>query len=319
MGRFTFGPVPSRRLGLSLGVNNVPYKHCSYSCVYCQAGRTTHLEVKRSFFQDPEELASEVVEAVDRLEVKPDFITFVPDGEPTLDACLGREAELIKSSVEVPLAVLSNSSLLWMEDVRSDLQVFDLVSLKVDAVSEDTWRRLNRPHPSLSLERVLEGVRIFADEYGGTLVVEVMLVEGLNAREEEYRRVAEFLRGVRADRVYLMVPTRPPAEEWVRAPSWDELARAREVFSEELGGDRVRLLASHEGPGFRLVGENFKDEVLRLIAVHPLRLDYFEELARERGLDAVRLLDELIDEGAVRIVEYGGLKFLIRSRGAPGA
>jgi len=146
--RLAFGPVPSRRLGKSLGINNIPAKTCSYSCVYCQLGRTTNMTTERQAIYKPEDIFIEVErkvdEAVSRNE-RVDYLAFVPDGEPTLDINLGKEISIFKQ-MEIPIAVITNASLIWRNDVKEDLLKANLTSLKVDAVSEDLWRRINRPH-----------------------------------------------------------------------------------------------------------------------------------------------------------------------------
>ncbi|RLF68121.1 MAG: radical SAM protein, partial [Thermoplasmata archaeon] len=213
----TFGPVPSRRLGRSLGINNIPYKICTYSCVYCQIGRTVNMTIKRRTFYDPMRVLKDVkirLEEVHRKGERVDYVTFVPDGEPTLDINIGKTAALI-GDLGIPVAIITNSSLLWREDVRQDLYNFDLVSLKLDAVSRDIWRRVNRPHRELSLERILDGILEFRKNYKGKLLTETMLIDGINY-EREIRKIADFVRKLSPDRAYIAVPIRPPAESWVR-------------------------------------------------------------------------------------------------------
>ncbi len=244
--KLIFGPVPSRRLGRSLGVNNIPPKHCTYSCVYCQVGRTARQEVVRKKFYEMEDLVQEATIAAERS--KPDYITFVPDGEPTLDINLGAEAREIKRRISFKLAVITNSSLLWREDVRRDLEAFDLISLKIDSMTERIWRRINRPHPSLSLERILDGMRHLFDRLGGErIITETMIVDKVNTEEDEIERIAEFLAELSPRTAYLSVPVRPPAERWVLPPSEEFLLKAREVLSEK--GLRVELLTRPEGSG----------------------------------------------------------------------
>jgi wyosine [tRNA(Phe)-imidazoG37] synthetase (radical SAM superfamily) len=182
-----FGPVPSRRLGRSLGVNNIPPKVCSYSCAYCQLGRTIKMQVERQTFYEPEDIVKNVREKIARVsEVgEPvDYLTFVPDGEPTLDINLGREIELLKP-LGINIAVISNGSLVWRQDVREDLVKADWVSLKVDSTREEIWRRINRPHRTLQLAAILDGMLEFAAVYKGELVTETMLVEGVNDRDDQ--------------------------------------------------------------------------------------------------------------------------------------
>ena len=163
----SFGPVPSRRLGRSLGINNIPPKICTYSCVYCQVGKTVEKQVKRSHFYDPEEIYRDVRKKVEEAQKRGesiDYLTFVPDGEPTLDVNLARTIELLKP-LGFKIAVITNGSLIWREDVRADLAKADWVSFKIDSTSEKTWRRINRPQRSMRLPAILSGMLEFADTY----------------------------------------------------------------------------------------------------------------------------------------------------------
>ena len=181
-----FGPVPSRRLGRSLGVNNIPAKTCSYSCVYCQLGRTTRLSIERRKFYPPREIYLRVAERLSLIKEKGekvDYVTFVPDGEPTLDVNLGHEIRLLKS-LGVKVAVLTNASLMSREDVRLDLMGADLVSVKIDSLHVKTWKRVNRPHPSLVLDKIIEGLKSFSKEYKGMLITETMMIEGVDYLNE---------------------------------------------------------------------------------------------------------------------------------------
>ena len=175
-----FGPVPSRRLGRSLGINNIPAKHCSYACVYCQVGRTTHpLSTRRAFYA-PQQVVQAVSDRLTQLRQqgeRVDYLTFVPDGEPTLDVHLGEAIELLRP-LGVPVAVMTNGSLLGQEEVRRELALADWVSVKVDSVDEAVWRRIDRPHPSLRLDEILQGIRVFAKSFAGVLDTETMLVRG---------------------------------------------------------------------------------------------------------------------------------------------
>jgi len=181
MNTLAFGPVPSRRLGRSLGINNIPPKTCSYSCVYCQVGKTNNITVDRKAFYKPEELLRAVRRKVDEATVRNeriDYLTFVPDGEPTLDLNISKEISSLKQTGMLT-AVITNASLLWREDVKEDLRKADFISLKVDAVSEDLWRKVNRPHKDLRLRMVLEGIREFIQESRGKVVSETMIIENI--------------------------------------------------------------------------------------------------------------------------------------------
>jgi len=316
VGKYVFGPVPSRRLGMSLGVNNIPAKHCTYSCVYCQLGRTMRLGVERREFYPPDEVANEVIESVRNLSSPIDYVTFVPDGEPTLDINLGNIVEKIKEKIEVPVAVLTNASLIFRDDVRSDLSLFDLVSLKVDSALPEVWSAVNRPHPRLSLDEVLEGIMAFARSYRGILITETMLVSGLNTSEHSIRETAKFISRVNPFKAYISIPIRPPAEAWVNLPSEDLIVSAYSLFAEALGLGKVELLSAFEGPEFTFISDPIKD-FLAIVSVHPMRLDYAYKFFERAGLNPNEVLEDLIRKGSVVKVSYGGRIFIMRKFSRP--
>ncbi|RLF10547.1 MAG: radical SAM protein [Thermoprotei archaeon] len=304
-----FGPVKSRRLGSSLGVNNIPYKFCTYSCVYCQLGATRSLTTQRRSFYKPEEIVRQVEEFLRKAQVKVDYVSFVPDGEPTLDVNLKIEIEMLKERVGKPIAVLTNSSLLWIEDVRSSLYEADFVSIKVDSVSEDVWRRVNRPHSSLKLERILEGILEFSRSYRGKLVTETMLVQGLNDSEESLRYTAGFIAQVKPSVAYISIPVRPPAEKWIKSPSDSSLVAAYSIFKETVDA-QVELLASIEPPP-EVRGDAVK-YLVSTVSVHPLKLEYAVKILEDSGLNPSDVLDELVKSEVISKVEYGGSTFIIK-------
>ncbi|MEM1586742.1 MAG: radical SAM protein [Candidatus Bathyarchaeia archaeon] len=232
-----FGPVPSRRLGRSLGINNIPYKVCTYSCVYCQLGKTTNKIVRRRRFYKPEDILTEVERKVEDLRLKGehiDYLTFVPNGEPTLDINLGREISILKK-IDIPTAVLTNASLFWNKSVRKSLLKADLVSLKVDAVSEELWRLVNMPHENLMLNKILEGVRKFAEEFNGAIISETMVIDEIEYNGE-FVRIGRFLGELKNLSIaYIIMPMRPPAEKWVKPARREILNRAFQTFSRILG------------------------------------------------------------------------------------
>jgi wyosine [tRNA(Phe)-imidazoG37] synthetase (radical SAM superfamily) len=305
-----FGPVPSRRLGRSLGVNNIPPKVCTYACVYCQLGRTVKLQVDRRAFYEPGEIFEAVQDKVKRareIGETMDYLTFVPDGEPTLDVSLGREIELLKP-LGIKIAVITNASLIWREDVREALMKADWVSLKVDSTREEVWRRINRPHGTLRLALILNGMLEFAKAYGGELATETMLVEGVNDGDDHVREVADFLARLKPARAYLSVPTRPPAEEWVRSPGEEAINRVYQTLSKRV--DQVEYLIGYEGDAFAFTG-SVEEDLLSITAVHPMRERAVSEfLARARADWPV--VRRLIAQNQLIEVEYKGRKFYIR-------
>jgi wyosine [tRNA(Phe)-imidazoG37] synthetase (radical SAM superfamily) len=305
-----FGPVPSRRLGRSLGVNNVPPKICSYACVYCQLGRTIKMSVERQQFYQPRDLLRAVEEKVQKAghsDEKIDYLTFVPDGEPTLDSNLGHEIDLLRA-LGLKIAVISNSSLIWREDVREDLRKADWVSLKVDSTRADAWSQIDRPHGSLALDSILEGVSEFASTFGGRLVTETMLVRGINDSRAHLEGVAEFLSQVHPSVAYLSIPTRPPAEDWVQTPAEDDLNQAYQIFSERL--DAVEYLIGYEGVSFALTG-GAEEDLLSITAVHPMRKDAVRALLSKAEADW-SVVEGLVDADLLAETEYSGETFYVR-------
>jgi wyosine [tRNA(Phe)-imidazoG37] synthetase (radical SAM superfamily) len=306
----TFGPVPSRRLGQSLGIGNVPPKTCSYSCVYCQVGPTPAPEIEPREFWSPGVVVEAVRRHVDKLRAqneRVDYLTFVPEGEPTLDRNLGQEIDGLRA-FGIPIAVISNGSLVWRADVRAALAKADWVSLKVDAADEGTWRRINRPQPSLGLATVLEGMLRFASEFQGELATETMLVRGLNDTDAAIEAVAAFLERLRPRIAYVAVPTRPPSEPWVLPASEEAINRAFQRFAERLS--HVELLTGFEGTGFGSTGDVVQD-LLAITGVHPMREDAVLALLAKNQADR-RVLDRLVADGQLRPVTYRDRTFYIR-------
>ena len=311
-GTLAFGPVPSRRLGKSLGINNIPAKTCSYSCVYCQLGKTVNMTTERQAFYKPEDILKEVKRKVGEAALRNeriDYLTFVPDGEPTLDLNLGKEISILKQA-GIPIAVLTNASLIWRDDVREDLPEVNLVSLKVDAVSEDLWRRINRPHKNLRLNAILEGITEFAKEFKGTIISETMLINGIDYGDE-FEKIAEFLKKLkRLDKAYIAIPTRPPTKKWAKPAKEDIINAAFQVFSEKLGANRVEYLIGYEGNAFAFTGK-VEEDLLSITAVHPMRETAVIEFLRKAGVDW-RVIETLIQEGKLIELEYEGNRYYMR-------
>ena len=306
-----FGPVPSRRLGRSLGINNIPPKVCSYSCVYCQVGKTSRMQIDRMPFYDPQEIYRDAEKKIAKALKKGesvDYLTFVPDGEPTLDVNLGNEIELLKS-LGLKIAVITNGALAWREDVREELAKADWVSCKIDSISEKVWRRINRPQRTLKPEAIWAGMLEFADGYSGTLVTETMLVKGINDSAESFREIAKFLNHLQPVKAYLAVPIRPPAEKWVRPPDANVINEAFQVFNEK--PFQVEYLIGYEGDAFAFTGDVQKD-LLSITAVHPMREQAVSAFLEKAGKDwsAIR---RMISSNSIIETAYGGEKFYIRN------
>jgi wyosine [tRNA(Phe)-imidazoG37] synthetase (radical SAM superfamily) len=268
------------------------------------------MSAERQQFYRPEEVFEAIREQVQKAQESGepvDYLSFVPDGEPTLDASLGETIDLLRT-LGVKIAVISNSSLIWREDVREDLKKADWVSLKVDSTREDTWRQIDRPHGSLVLESILEGIEEFASSIDGQLVTETMLVRGVNDTPEHLAEVAEFVARVDPSVAYLSVPTRPPAEDWVEVPAEADLNRAYQIMSQRL--DNVEYLIAYEGHEFAYTG-HVEEDLLSITSVHPMRRDAMKVFLSKAGADWP-VVERLVREGLLVETQYSGRTFYVR-------
>lgn len=305
-----FGPVPSRRLGRSLGINNIPPKHCGYACIYCQVGPTPAREIAPRPFHPPHEIREQVGLRLDSVRARGervDYLTFVPDGEPTLDSRLAEAIDSLRD-LGLPIAVISNASLIWREEVRAALARADWVSLKLDSVDADAWRRINRPHPDLALARILDGIRVFASEFHGDLVSETMLIAGINDGEAAISALGKFLREAGIRRAWLALPHRPPAVAGTRGPDEAVIVRAHQTLA-ALGID-VGLLTGYEGEDFAY-GGNLRRDLLAIAAVHPLRESAVRALVNKAHAD-MGVVARLLESGELRRVVHEGEAFYLR-------
>ena len=305
-----FGPVPSRRLGSSLGINNIPPKVCTYSCIYCQVGKTITLQSNRQTFYDPDELASEVKERVKELkkrDTKIDYLSFVPDGEPTLDSNLGNIIERIKP-LNIEIAVITNGSLINRNDVKEDLQKADLVSLKVDAATRKTWLKTDRPHKSLDQKAILDGMLEFIAVFKGVIITETMLCKGMNDTEKEIRKIADFLKLLKPAKSYISIPTRPTALKGI-LPATDEVLNiAYQIFTENV--DNVEYIIGYEGNNFGFSG-NVEEDLLGITSVHPMREEAVREYLKKAGADW-HIITDLIQRESLIELRYQGKNFYMR-------
>ncbi len=304
--KYVFGPVPSRRLGQSLGIDPVPLKTCNWNCVYCQLGRSRPMVNERIDYYPPEEILAEVEKAL--AAHKPgeiDWVTFVGSGETTLHASLGWLIQAVKTRTDLPVAVITNGSLLYLPEVRAELSAADVVLPSLDAGNPQLYREINRPHPEVTIERLLEGLVRFREEYQGKLWVEVMLVRGLNDTEKALREIAAALARIRPDEVHLLQPTRPPAEPWVQPPDEAGLLRARAIL-----GDIAAVMHPASGSYDLSGSESLVEAVIGIITRHPMREEELIDTLAHWSPGAVSAaLETLAHSGQAQVVERYGVRF----------
>ncbi len=299
-----YGPVPSRRLGRSLGVSPIPSKTCNYSCVYCQLGRTDQMLNERRDFYSPDEILDEIMEAVKEKKEEIDYITFVGEGEPTLYKSLGYLIEETKRKTSIPVAVITNGSLLSRNDVRDDLENVDVLLPSLDASEEETFLKINRPHRGIKFEEMLNGLIEFSRKRKGQLWAEVMLVKGVNDSEKELSGISKILRKVKVDRVYVNVPIRPPAEKWVEVPSDEALVRAHEILGSY-------VVNEYEMGDFQVGSGDPYEEIIHICERHPMRSDQIENLSKRFSIPFEEMLSQLERDPRVKEIEYRGKKFFL--------
>jgi len=306
----SFGPIPSRRLGKSLGINNIPsQKVCTYSCIYCQVGLTKKYRFERQTFYEPSVIYDSVQNHLEKLAErdKPDYLTFVANGEPTLDMNLGKSIKLLKS-LNIPVAVITNASLLNNPRVRADLRLADWVSVKIDSGNKSAWKKINRPISKIDFKSYSKGLLRFSEEYTGKLVSETMLVKGINDAEEIVNQTAELVSKINPSIAYISIPTRPPALSSVFPPDANIINLAYQIFSEK--DINTELILGFEGTDTGYTG-NALEDIVNICTVHPIREDTMQELLLKNHADPT-ILESLLHNDYIQRVVYKSNIFYIR-------
>lgn len=236
--RYVFGPVPSRRLGLSLGVDVIPKKLCNLDCIYCEVGRTDKRAMRRMEYLPAKEIVEEIRDA---LATNPnlDFITFSGSGEPTLNSALGAIIRDVKKLTTIPIAVITNGTLLYLDEVRRDLMEADVVLPSLDCVTTEMFQKVNRPHPKLELSSIVQGLKKFREEFRGQIWLEILLVKGYNDSDEEIALLKEVLDEIQPDKIQLNTVVRPPSESWVQPVDEERMKEIQRML-----GDRTEIIGT---------------------------------------------------------------------------
>jgi wyosine [tRNA(Phe)-imidazoG37] synthetase (radical SAM superfamily) len=292
MTSYTFGPVPSRRLGRSLGVDLVPFKTCSYDCIYCQLGRTTCRTVERKAWVPLDEVLEQVREA---LSTEPDYITLSGSGEPTLFSQLGELIAGIKSLSDIPIAVLTNGSLLWHKEVQEGLAEADLVIPSLDAGDASLFRHVNRPHPAIQFDQMVNGLVEFRQRFTGAYWLEVFLLGGVTGTPAEIKKISSLIQRIRPNRVQLNTVTRPPAEHFALPVSKE----AMEHFVELLG-DHAEVIADFRGTHDRVEFTARREDVLNLLRRRPCTTDDIAAGLNMHVNEVAKYISELRERGLIR-------------------
>jgi wyosine [tRNA(Phe)-imidazoG37] synthetase (radical SAM superfamily) len=304
--KYVFGPVPSRRLGQSLGIDPVILKTCNWNCVYCQLGRTIPLTNQRKEYIPTQEIFSQLKKALeDHQKGGIDWITFVGSGETMLASNVGILIERIKQITKIPIAVITNGSLLYLPEVRQELLLADAVLPSLDAGNAKLYKRINRPHPQVTFNRLVNGLKLFRQEYHGKLWIEVMLIKDLNDSVETLTEIASHLRVILPDEVHILLPTRPPVEPWVKPADQEGIQRARDIF-----GSIARVVNTTDGVFELAENENLVDAVVDIITRHPMKeSELLETLKKYSKGDVQNTLIILEKSRKVQVVTRYGERY----------
>ncbi len=298
--KYLYGPVPSRRLGRSLGIDLVPHKICTYDCIYCQIGKTTQKTLVRKEYVPVQEVIEEVSRFLKEEDTPVDYLSLSGSGEPTLHSKIRTLIQGIKHMTSIPIAVITNGSLLYLEEVRQDLLEADVVLPSLDAVSSEAFVQMNRPLEGFSVESVIEGLVQFRTIFRGKIWLEILFCRGVNDHPEELVRMREAIDRIQPDQIHLNTVVRPPSERWATPLRRKEMESIRSFF-----GERAIIISEFDRHPFSLVEKDIKEEILKILRRRPLSLD---DLSKGMGIEQEELkryLGTLLEEGKIQSRPFG--------------
>ena len=301
--KYIFGPVPSRRLGLSLGVDVIPFKTCSFDCVYCELGRTTNKTTERKEYIPLEEIKRELTEKL-KENIKIDYITIAGSGEPTLYSKLGELIDFIKSVTDIPVAILTNGSLLWDKAVQDQLKNADLVKPSLDFGTEEILKKANRPDENLSFNKIVEGLIEFSHIFKNKIWLEVFLLKNISANDGEVKKIADIVNKIRVDKIQLNSVDRPPAEKFAKALTMDEMNKYKTFFKH----NEVEIIFKFQ-PKDVNGGEANESDLLNLLRRRPCSVEDIASGLQINRNEAVKSANKLLEEKKVRLENVGGKNF----------
>ncbi|NWF75636.1 MAG: radical SAM protein [Nitrospirae bacterium] len=299
---YVYGPVPSRRLGFSLGVDLVPYKTCTLDCIYCQLGRTTKKSINRKHYAQRDNVLREINEVLSK-EHQIDYITFSGSGEPTLNSDIGVFIRDIKELTNIPVAVLTNSTLISADDVQYDLVGADVILPSLDAASHEIFKKINRPHSSLKIEAIIAGLKRFRKIYNGQIWLEVMLIRNINNNAKELSMIRNAISEIHPDKVYLNTVVRPPSEIYAKPLNKDEMIAAKNFLATsceviaEFHGERVAETQNVEGA------------IVEMAKRRPLTIIDIANVLGISETNAKNWVNCLKDAGGLQEKQYNGKKY----------
>jgi wyosine [tRNA(Phe)-imidazoG37] synthetase (radical SAM superfamily) len=300
---FVYGPVPSRRLGLSLGVDLVSYKVCSYDCIYCQLGRTKEKTIERKPYIAVGRILKQVYQKI-KEGVRSDYITLAGSGEPTLNSQLGSLIRDIKKHTEIPVAVLTNSSLLMDNQVREAIMEADVVLPSLDAYDQEGFETINRPHPKIKFETMVEGLIAFRKEYSGEIWLEVFILDNINATEADAIRFKHWIERVNPQKVHINTAVRPSAENYARQVSKEKMARFCRIL-----GEKAEVIAPYRDLEKHEKSTDVEEDLLNLLARRPCSLDDISSGLGVHKNEILKYIEPLVESHRINMVKRGSVVY----------
>jgi wyosine [tRNA(Phe)-imidazoG37] synthetase (radical SAM superfamily) len=291
--QYLFGPVPSRRLWVSLGIDLIPYKICSLNCVYCECGETTLFTNERKEYIPTADIINELKDYLINIP-RLDFITFSGSGEPTLHSGIGQIIAFLKNNYpEYKIALLTNSSLLYDSQLQLELNDLDIILPSLDAVSEDIFQKINRARPDIKNQKIIEGLIKFCEKFTGTIWVEIFIIPGINDHGQELKLLKEVLLQINPDQVQLNTIDRPGTESWVKKPSYDRMNEIKDFFKPL---PTIIIGKYQEKEKVEFIKQQLTDTILSTISRRPCTLDDLMSIANTTESDLKHVLKVLIDQ-----------------------
>jgi wyosine [tRNA(Phe)-imidazoG37] synthetase (radical SAM superfamily) len=298
--KYIYGPIPSRRLGFSLGVDIIPFKNCSFNCIYCQVGKTTNVTITRQSYTPIDEILSEVRDILQQ-NVELDFITLSGAGEPTLHSQLGILLNKMRELTSKPIAVLTNASLIHQHDVRIDLQTASVVAPTLCTISQSLFRKINRSHPAVTIDLIINGLKQFRENYAGNIWLELMFVKGINDSEEEVTNLKGVVDKIRPDKIHINTVVRPPSEKYASPLSSQELENIKRMIN-----SNAEVIASVDNKDAPRVEGEIPERILNILKRRPITI---EDICAITGINQHELsyhMKLLVDGERVKITEHDG-------------
>jgi len=298
--QYLYGPVPSRRLGRSLGIDLVPHKICTYDCIYCQIGNTTDKTLVRREYVPVKEILEEVKRFLKEETPSIDHISLSGSGEPTLHSQIRSVIEGIKAITSIPVAVITNGSLFYEEEVRKDLLGADIVLPSLDAVSSEIFMRINRPRSGFSIEKVIEGLVEFRRIFKGQIWLEILFCKGVNDSKEELMRMKKAVDRIQPDLIHLNTVVRPPSEKWAAPLNQREMEEIQAFF-----GEKASIISEFDRHPSSVTERDIKEEILKILKRRPLSLS---DLSKGMGIPQNELdqyIEPLTQEGKIQTRIFG--------------